>query len=142
MTTIAYDHKNKTIAWDSRKTSSDNIIMNDNENKHVEKDGVHFWLAGTAGDCEFLIDAYFTGHSEKELDCNVLAYDSGVIYMCGTNEDGSIFKDKIETNNAIGSGRKFALAAMDLGKSAKDAVEYVKTREIFTGGKVHSMKLD
>ena len=142
MTTIAYHHESKTIAWDSRKTSSDNIIMSDNENKHVEIDGVHFWLAGTSGDCEFLIDAYFTGHAGKELDCNVLAYDSGVLYMCGTNEDSTVFKDKIEESNAIGSGRKFALTAMDLGKSAKDAVEYVKTRDIFTGGKVHSMKLD
>ena len=60
MTTIAYDHKNKTIAWDSRKTSSDNIIMNDDEGKHVERDGVHFWLAGTACDLESMIDAYFT----------------------------------------------------------------------------------
>ena len=73
MTTIAYDHKNKTIAWDSRKTSSDNIIMNDDEGKHVERDGVHFWLAGTACDLESMIDAYFTGDAGKDLDCNVVS---------------------------------------------------------------------
>jgi len=141
MTTIAYDYRNKTIAWDSRRVSSDHIIINDNESKHVEKEGIQFWFNGIIGDCELLISAYFTGCAEKELDCNVLAYDSGVVYLCGTNEDGSIFKDTVSSNYAIGSGRKFALAAMDLGKSAKDAVEYVKTRDIFTGGKVHSMKL-
>ena len=61
----------------------------------------------------------------------LLAYDSGFVYMCGTNEDGSIFKDKIESNNlyAIGSMvENSQLAAMDLGKSAvKDAVEAINS---------------
>lgn len=36
----------------------------------------------------------------------------------------------------MGSGYQFAIAALDLGKTAKEAVNYAKTRDIYTGGRV------
>ena len=48
----------------------------------------------------------------------------------------------VEHNRAIGSGNRFALAAMDFGKTAKEAVEYAACRDVYTGGKVESFRLD
>lgn len=42
---------------------------------------------------------------------------------------------------AMGSGREFALAAMDLGKSAEQAVRYAMTRDTGTGGEVIAIKV-
>ena len=45
--------------------------------------------------------------------------------------------DKIEYSISKGSGSDFALALIDMGKSAKESIEYAMTRDIYTGGKVH-----
>lgn len=37
---------------------------------------------------------------------------------------------------AIGSGRDFAIASMDYGNTAKAAVEYAASRDLYTGGEV------
>lgn len=42
----------------------------------------------------------------------------------------------VESFTAIGSGRDFALAAMHLGKSARQAVEIATELDLFTGGNV------
>lgn len=42
---------------------------------------------------------------------------------------------------AIGSGWQFALAAMDFGKTAKQAIEYAATRDNGTGGGVDYVRI-
>jgi len=42
---------------------------------------------------------------------------------------------------AFGSGGEFALAAMDLGQTAQQAVKFASKRDLFTGGKIQSYKL-
>jgi len=42
----------------------------------------------------------------------------------------------VEYNDAMGSGEEFALAALDHGKTAEDAVAYAATRDSGTGGKI------
>ncbi len=42
---------------------------------------------------------------------------------------------------AIGSGWQFAIAAMDFGKSAKQAIEYAMTRDNGTGGGVDCVRI-
>jgi hypothetical protein len=34
------------------------------------------------------------------------------------------------------------LAALDFGKTAKEAVEYAMTRDVYSGGKVHVYDID
>lgn len=43
---------------------------------------------------------------------------------------------------AIGSGRDFALAAMDMGASAKEAVEAAAKRDVYTGGTIRTLIID
>lgn len=42
---------------------------------------------------------------------------------------------------AIGSGWQFAAAAMDFGKTAKQAIEYAATRDNGTGGGVDYVRI-
>jgi len=51
-------------------------------------------------------------------------------------EDGRCSHSEYKYNKTMGSGSDFALSAMDFGKSAKEAVEYAMTRDIYTGGNV------
>ena len=141
MTTIAYDHKNKMIACDSRLLSGDDIIMSDTAIKMIEKNGVFFWWSGGRSDGEKLIDAYLSGASKSNLDASMFVWDGEKLCLCGTSSEGELYIDSVEYNNALGSGRKLALAAMDLGKTAREAVEYAKTRDPYSGGDVHVYSL-
>ena len=42
---------------------------------------------------------------------------------------------------SFGSGGDAALAAMDLGHTAKEAVKFAATRDLYTGGAIQSYKL-
>lgn len=52
-----------------------------------------------------------------------------------------LYKDSIDTVDAFGSGADLAIAAMDLGVSSSEAVEYAATRDIYTGGEVESFDI-
>lgn len=140
MTTIAYKHETKTIAWDSRSTS-DSVIMCDTDEKMCEVDGVKFWLCGSIADEDLLIGMYFGEKSEVIPEANALAYDGGHVYMVGVNEDAIMWKQRMTYSTALGSGSKFALSAMRLGLDAKEAVEHAKTLDCYTGGEVNVMRL-
>jgi len=43
----------------------------------------------------------------------------------------------VDHNYAQGSGDQWALAALDFGDSAREAVEYAMTKDVYSGGKVH-----
>ncbi|MNE69347.1 hypothetical protein D3C80_1650660 [compost metagenome] len=43
---------------------------------------------------------------------------------------------------AIGSGTPYAFAAMDMGASAEKAVEMAARRDISTGGRVRTLRVD
>jgi hypothetical protein len=140
MTTIAYCHRDKEIAWDSRSCSG-GVISSDSDQKHAKVSGVDFWISGAVCDEQLLIDMYF-GHESKLIpESNAIVYDCGEVYMIGVNEDCVLWKQPLRYDKAIGSGGNFALSAMRLGMSAKDAVKHAKRIDCYTGGKVHSMKL-
>lgn len=136
MTTIAYHHQSKTIAWDSRSVSA-GVIVSDDHQKMLVRDGVTFWFSGCYADRDKMVDYYFGGRHEFVPDANCYALDDGRLFYCGVTDEHEFWKEPINCNHACGSGIKFALSAMDFGKSAKEAVEYAKTRDCFTGGLVH-----
>lgn len=140
MTTIAYHHESKTIAWDSRSTS-DGVIMCDTDEKMREVNAVKFWLCGSIADEDLLIDMYFGEKSELIPEANALVCDGDNVYMIGVNEDAIMWKQRMTYSAALGSGSRFALSAMRLGLSAKEAVEHAKTLDCYTGGEVHVMEL-
>lgn len=140
MTTIAYHHASKTIAYDSRSTR-DIVIISDSVNKRVDRDGVSFFLCGSVVDYDLLISIYFGGKDELVPECNAYAVSDSGVFRIGVSESGEFWKQKLEHDEAMGSGWQWAIAAMDMGRSAQDAVEYAKTRDSCTGGRVNVFEI-
>jgi hypothetical protein len=142
MTTIAYHHKSKTIAWDSRKSGDNGVIKSDNSEKHIEVGGVHYWICGVVSDEKLMIQAYQDGKVDRVPECNAFVHDDGVTYRCGVDSEGFIWKEELDNDDSFGSGHPFALSAMRLGLNAKEAVEHAKTLDCYTGGEVNVMELE
>lgn len=137
MTTIAYDHKARQIAIDSRSTSG-GIIKSDSRKKWITQGKDIWFFAGAHCDIHEFLCAFDGIKPERDLDCIAMAVIGGIAYWCGVdNGDKTTWKQALEDSDAVGSGQQFALSALDFGKSAKDAVKYAATRDIYTGGKVH-----
>ncbi|MBB1614517.1 proteasome subunit beta [Pseudomonas sp. UMC65] len=137
MTTIAY--KDGVIACDSRQTRADAIVSDDCLKCQVV-DGVSFFLAGAVCDEKALIAAYFGTPSSAPVECSGYVVDDGKLLMVGHDDRTGIWKQELDPLNpdAIGSGSAYALAAMDMGASAEEAVRAAMRRDIYTGGKIRT----
>ena len=140
MTTIVYNHESKEIAVDSRFTRAD-VISTDKATKALRKNGVVFVCEGRSARYHMLVDMWFSGEAVKDLECSALVVFAGQVFDYGLDDDGEILSELVDENHAKGSGAQFALSAMDFGKSAKEAVQYAMTRDIYTGGKVKVIKV-
>ena len=140
MTTIAY--KDGVIAYDSRQTRN-SAIVSDNAPKCQVVDGVSFFLSGAVCDEKALIAAYFGTASPVPVECSGYVVDGGKLMMVGHDDKTGIWKQDLDQANpdAIGSGAPYALAAMDMGASAEDAVRAAMKRDIYTGGKIRAMSI-
>jgi ATP-dependent protease HslVU (ClpYQ) peptidase subunit len=138
MTTIAY--KDGVIAYDSRQTRG-GAIVSDDCLKHEVVDGVSFLLAGAVCDERALIAAYFGTPSPVPVECSGYAVDGGKLMLVGHDDNTGVWKQELDPSNpdAIGSGSAYALAAMDMGASAEDAVRAAMKRDIYTGGLVRTL---
>lgn len=140
MTTIVYDHKAKQIAIDSRYTANGTISADNGKKFTVLDDESVFFFAGKKADYPNLV-RFFTGelgsNHEWIPECGAFMVKDGAVYECAVTKEGEPWKDDMTDSSwSTGSGGKFALAALDFGKSAKEAVEYAMTRDCYTGGKV------
>ena len=136
MTTIIYDHKNKQIACDSRATAGSTIVS-DSVIKFHERAGYIWFMCGCSGSVETFITKF-----EALKDCAPNIDTSGLFVFgklaySATIDDDIFREDLLEYSFSVGSGSEYALAALDHGKTAKEAVEYAMTRDIYTGGKVN-----
>lgn len=140
MTTIAY--KDGVIAYDSRQTRGGTIVSDDAPKCQVV-DGVSFFLSGAVCDEKALIAAYFGTPSPVPVECSGYAVDSGRLLMVGHDDKTRVWKQDLDPANpdAIGSGSAYALAAMDMGASAEEAVRAAMKRDIYTGGKVRTHRV-
>ncbi|WP_296267437.1 proteasome subunit beta [Pseudomonas sp. UBA6562] len=140
MTTIAY--KNGVIAHDTRQTRNGTIIS-DECSKCQVVEGVSFFLSGAVCDEKALIAAYFGTPSQVSVECSGYAIDSGKLLLVGHDDKTGIWKQELDPANpdAIGSGSAYALAAMDMGASAEQAVRSAMKRDIYTGGKVVTFRV-
>ena len=135
MTTIAYHHGDKQVAIDSRYTRGD--IVDTDKGDKVRKNERGIWLfAGHQGDFEDLMKLDRNEKVDVRPDCGAILISKGKAYTVDTDNDGFCIVSILNENITIGSGSNFALAAMDFGKGAKDAVKYAMTRDIYTGGRV------
>jgi ATP-dependent protease HslVU (ClpYQ) peptidase subunit len=140
MTTIAY--KDGIVAVDSQSTCGD-IISSLNETKIRKTDKGVFILSGVEGDCHLFSLIWPHGNSVTGGECCGFVFDCGVLYRAGFDEEGKIERQRQDLSQtwAFGSGMPFALAAMDMGASAVDAVKLAIKRDPFSGGKVKIFKL-
>lgn len=140
MTTIAY--KDGVIAYDTRQTRNGTIVSDDCSKCQVV-DGVKFFLSGHVCDEKALIAAYFGTPSPVPVECSGYVVDGGKLMMVGHANKTGIWKQELDPANpdAIGTGSPYALAAMDMGASAEDAVRAAMKRDIYTGGKVRVIKI-
>lgn len=135
MTTIAYEHKNKQIAFDSRQTR-DNIIISDSCDKFACIDGVMFFISGRVCDEPAFTKMYFGEKTSEIPECNAFIVDGDKIYRSGVTDDGLFWKQELTNNDAFGSGWLFALSAFDFGCNAIEAVKHAITRDSCSGGQV------
>lgn len=140
MTTIAY--KDGVIAYDGRQTRNDRIVS-DSAAKCQVVDGVSFFLSGAVCDEKALIAAYFGTASPVPVECSGYVVDDGKLMMVGHDDKTGIWKQELDLSNpdAIGSGAAYAIAAMDMGASAEDAVRAAMKRDIYTGGTVRTVTI-
>lgn len=139
MTTICY--KDGVIAYDSRRTIGE-IITNNSANKMRSHQGVRFFLAGAVDEMQALVDAYFGKAAPCVNGAHGFAVDAGQVFYVGICEDGGYFKSPISSSSAFGSGRSFAMGAMDAGATAKEAVKVAIGRDIYSGGRIRVYKID
>jgi len=140
MTTIAY--KDGVIAYDSRVTTDD-LIRSDSASKSRTVKGVHFFLAGYVCDEDKFIEMYFNREvKHSKLESSAIVYDHGNLFIVGTDDD-TLFSMPLEQGEvyAIGSGTPHAYTAMDMGASAKEAVEMASKRDTSTGGHINYFEL-
>lgn len=140
MTTIAY--KDGVIAYDTRQIRCDRIVSDDCQ-KVTVVDGVSFFLSGAVCDEKALIAAYFGTPSPVPVECSGYAVDGGKLLLVGHDDKTGIWRQELDPANpdAIGSGSPYALAAMDMGASAEDAVRAAMKRDIYTGGRVRVLRI-
>lgn len=140
MTTIAY--KDGVIAYDGRQTRNDRIVS-DSSPKCQVVDGVSFFLSGAACDEKALIAAYFGTPSPVPIECSGYVVDGGKLLLVANDDKTGIWKQELDPSNhgAIGSGAPYALAAMDMGASAEDAVRAAMKRDIYTGGLIRTLTI-
>jgi len=142
MTTIVYDHKNKQIACDSRTTIGGTII-DDKSIKYKTVDDKLWFISGSPGDADTFINHYkplTETNSHLNIDAIFLIKEGDCIngVYRAIKDERDIYKECILDHNfTTGSGDMWALAALDHGKTAKEAVEYAMTRDVYSGGKVH-----
>jgi len=139
MTTIAYD--GKTLASDSRSTLSGPTIYEEDCQKLFTDVGP-FVVLGIAGDFQDAVDAIslIEGYTQVDQIRNIDSDSIGDVALLGITKEGMLwsyagdmsFQLREDKPFSTGSGSSYALAAMDLGLTAEEAVVYASTRDPFT----------
>lgn len=140
MTTIAWD--GKTLAADTQLTA--NGMRYSTTKAHRLADGSLFASCGDHG----LNTAVRRWLEDQSQPKPVVGKDDGFSGLL-IKADGSLFRMDTSMNLcpvqsaffADGSGRDYAMAAMHLGKTAKEAVELASLFCVFTGGSITELTL-
>jgi len=104
MTCIAYHHKSKTIAVDSRK-SMNGVVSNDADNKITENE-LGAWIT-TGAVCDIVdfvkIKKNDTYNNDVKLEVSGLLVSDGIVYYVFM-ADGIFCQEEINHNFTLGSG--------------------------------------
>ncbi len=140
MTTIVY--KNNLIAYESLLTHN-GIVTDDDYDKRIISKGVSFFFVGPVPDYQVFISLYEGGPGKPGACAAAIIYDHGELLQGGIDEDDSFWKEPIDRKKslALGSGRSFALGAIDMGASAYMAVKMAVKRDCYSGGRIRTFKV-
>lgn len=137
MTTIAYD--GRYIAVDGRE-SMGSTIFNDATDKFFVRGKNVFALCGKSTHALDFANQFSHGcrPSDPENEAGGILFDGELAYLCIVENDTKLFAKIIISPGfwADGSGRDWAIAALDHGKTAVEAVKYAMTRDACTGGTI------
>lgn len=135
MTTIAYD--TKTLVSDSR--SNINGMIYEEDAQKIFTNVGPFAVIGIAGDYQAAMDTINMIDEFPNIEHirGIPVEEIGNVSIIGITADRRLWSyagDKScelrsDQPFAVGSGEQFALAAMDLGKTAEEAVKYAATRD-------------
>lgn len=141
MTTIACD--GKSMSGDGRTTTADMIVSMKEEKVHRLPDGSIVGSAGDAAICQAFLDWLTDGDensnppkTKKDFEALVLEPDGKLTYY-----DHRMVAMPCEVPAAVGSGAPHALTAMDMGATSKKAVEMAILRDMYSGGKIQTLKI-
>jgi ATP-dependent protease HslVU (ClpYQ) peptidase subunit len=139
MTSIAY--RDGELATDSRITAGDMIVSDKRTKVHRLRDGSLVAWSGSVQDAELLLRAMRKTSNAPHPKLQ----DISALHL---RTDGSLYEYEGEAwvkqdpgPYATGSGAPYALAAMDAGASAREAVKIAIKRDANSGGRVQSLKL-
>lgn len=142
-----------TVAFDGVTMAADTLTINacGMRGRTLEKIWLNkFLLVGCAGDFDQI--ARWLMHLDIDTDIDSLIRDGYPLYDKDSNDPALLVVDRL-TNRiyrhtsgsfvpshhryfAVGSGRHFAMAAMYMGKTAKEAVAVAAHFDINTGGDI------
>ncbi len=139
MTTIAYD--GKTVAAD--RLMFDGQFASECTKLFKLPDGSLYAGAGRCSDTIAVRTWIECGMPE---DCVPEIADDASLYLLVQKDGATLFENTlipipINPPYAIGSGSAMAMAAMKLGKTAKQAVECASGLDVYTGRGVDAMKV-
>lgn len=137
MSTIAY--RNGILAADTQVTHNDTIVFGMNKLYQL-KCGSWFGFTGRGDQLHVWQEWVEAGMppTAVELDVSILLVRRKQLWLFG----GCLPPMRVkEPYHAVGSGAVFALAAMDAGADAVQAVRIACKRDIYSGGKVRSVKV-
>lgn len=143
MTTIAWD--GSTLAAD-RQLTAGNLVWGKGVNKILRNVGPFDALAGCGnlGEMETYLPCIYRSESlsalrQEELPPSNVEFIGIIKGVCYNIDYCGICK--APNNCAAGSGEHLAIAAMDFGKTALEAVQYAATRDIYTGNAATTYKV-
>jgi len=144
MTTVVY--KNGTLAFDSKITEGNIHTCNASKGRQTK----NMLMAG-AGDLEDLVAAFDwleAGGSEvtkkdynllRIVNCDIITINKhGEVF----HYSGSLYPVKTTAPwFALGSGQELAMGALEMGATAKEAVQIAAKYDVNTGGTIHTLSL-
>ncbi len=134
MTTIVYNHAKNEVAIDSRAICGGTINSNDYDKIIKTEDSIYF-LTGHCSDFVPFVHGHDTMTNQEGLECSAYMIKKSKVYLV-TLEKGVYKTVELTYNDAAGTGWQWALAALDFGKTTRQAVEYAATRDTGTGGQI------
>jgi 20S proteasome alpha/beta subunit len=151
VTTIIYD--GKYLVADGR-TNAGGMIITDNAKKIIDLDSKFRFSSyfrdlteedslvciAVCGDCDadaLYLDYLYKNDKFEEMEATALLFTKGHIYR----SDGHKFYEVNDEPVAIGSGSRYALTALRMGKSAKKAIEIACQMDCYSGGQITVRKV-